>query len=214
MKRFQPGLILPCSLLLLATQTAIASASQAWNFNVYLDDKVIGQHRFEVFTRDKTRYVAVDASFDVRVLFINAYRYRHDNYEVWQGKCLQTIRSHTDDNGDKTFVDGTIQDGILQLRTIDGTETLPGCIRTFAYWDPVILKSKYLLNAQTGKLLPVQVNALGEEQIQVRGKQVSAYHYRLVTDKFVIDLWYSPQREWLALQSTTSSGAVLRYQLQ
>jgi hypothetical protein len=201
-------------LLLLLSQTSFAASHQSWNFNVYLGDKLIGQHQFDVFTRNKTRYISVDATFNVRVLFFNAYHYQHNNNEVWQGQCLHSIRSTTDDNGDREFVEGTRENGVLQLRTASGSESLGGCIRTFAYWDPAILKSKQLLNAQTGELMPVQVKSLGQDQIDVRGRQVSARQYRLITSKFSIDLWYSPQQEWLALKSTTQSGDVLHYKLQ
>lgn len=201
-------------LLLLQIQTGFAASHQSWSFDVYLGDTMIGQHQFDVFTRDKTRYVSVDATFNVRVLFFTAYHYQHDNNEVWQGQCLQSIRSKTNDNGDREFVEGSLENGVMQLRTANGKESLPGCIKTFAYWDPAILTSKQLLNAQTGKLMPVQVQSLGRDQIVVRGRKVPARQYRLVTPKFSIDLWYSPQHEWLALQSTTQSGKVLHYKLQ
>lgn len=200
--------------LLVSSAVAAASPNQAWTFDVYLDDQVIGQHRFEVYRHGDTQYVSIDADFDVRVLFFSAYQYRHDNYEVWQGECLKSIRARTDDNGDKAFVDGQLDGGVLRLRTAAGAKTLPGCIKTFAYWDPAILTSRYLLNAQTGELLAVHSRSLGQQTIRVRGEDVSARHYRLVTAKFTIDLWYSPQHQWLALQSTTQSGAVLRYKLQ
>jgi hypothetical protein len=205
--------LLVCAALL-PGHAALAGAQRAWNFDVILDGEVIGQHRFEIFERDKTRHVEIEANFDVRILFFNAYRYRHSNYEVWQGECLQSIRSHTNDNGDKEFVRGEMKDGFLKLQTDAGTETLQGCVRTFAYWDPAILNSNTLLNAQTGELQPVQVKDLGSKTIQVRGESVQARHYRIDTAKFSIELWYSLQQQWLALQSTTANGAVLRYRLQ
>jgi len=194
--------------------SVFAGAQQDWNFNVILNDEVIGQHRFEVFERDNTRHVAIDADFDVRVLFFSAYRYRHSNYEVWQGDCLQSIQSQTNDNGEKEYVRGDVRDGVLKLNTSAGTETLQGCIRTFAYWDPAILDSNRLLNAQTGELMPVTIRRLGVTGITVRGKQVNANHYHIKTAKFSIELWYSMQQQWLALKSTTASGSVLSYQLQ
>ena len=103
---------------------------------------------------------------------------------------------------------------MLRVNTQAGENALPGCVKTFAYWDPTFLNSRYLLNAQTGELQPVTIDDLGAHTIEVRGKPVAANQYRIVTDQFSIDLWYSPQHEWLALQSTTRDGAVLHYQLQ
>ncbi|MBI1424995.1 MAG: hypothetical protein GC149_16230 [Gammaproteobacteria bacterium] len=201
-------------LLMLCVVSVAQASSQQWTFKVFLHDQEIGQHRFEVFTQDTTRYVAVEASFAVKFLFFTAYDYQHSNYEVWQRQCLQSIQSRTNDNGELQFVQGERQGDVLRVSTPEGEDKLPGCIRTFAYWDPAFLNSRFLLNAQTGELQAVQIDKLGAKTIEVRGKAVAANQYRIVTDAFSIDLWYSPQREWLALQSTTRDGAVLRYQLQ
>ena len=202
------------TLIMLCVLSVAQASSQRWTFKVFLDDQEIGQHRFEVFTRDATRYVEVEAKFDVRFLFFTAYSYQHSNYEVWQDKCLNTILSNTNDNGKEQFVKGERENNVLRVNTQAGENELPGCVKTFAYWDPTFLSSRHLLNAQTGELQSVSINDLGAHTIEVRGKPVVANQYRIVTDQFSIDLWYSPQREWLALQSTTRDGAVLRYQLQ
>ena len=211
-RRFQYQALL--SLVMLFVVSVAQASSQQWTFKVFLDDQEIGQHRFEVFTQDTTHYVAVEAKFDVKFLFFTAYRYQHSNYEVWQQQCLQSIQSRTNDNDELQFVQGERQGDVLRINTSQGKDELSGCVKTFAYWDPAFLNSRYLLNAQTGELQAVTIDNLGAKTIEVRGKPVAANQYRIVTDQFSIDLWYSPQREWLALQSTTRDGAVLRYQLQ
>jgi len=205
--------ILVCVTGLIASQ-AHANTSQSWRFTVFLDDKAVGQHTFQVINEDNSRYVTVHAKFNVSILFFNAYSYQHSNHEVWHGECLSSIRSQTNDNGETQFVQGELQGKVFHLRTSQGENEIPGCVRTFAYWDPSFLNSRYLLNAQTGELMPVSINDLGRESITVKDKTVVSQHYRISTDQFSIDLWYSPQREWLALQSTTRDGAVLRYQRQ
>jgi hypothetical protein len=200
--------------LLLPFGQVQAAPSQTWNFKVYLDDQEIGEHRFVVSTQNNTRHVEVDAKFDVRVLFFTAYSYRHSNYEVWRQQCLQSIKSKTDDNGEQQYVEGEEHGKAFRVVTKLSNEQIDGCIKTFAYWDPDFLNSRQLLNAQTGKLMPVTIKEVGKKIIQVRGDSVESEQYRVITDEFSIDLWYSPQREWLALQSTTRDGSVLRYQLQ
>lgn len=192
----------------------MASMTREWTFKVYLDDSVIGQHSFQVTDRNAQRDITINATFDVDILFINAYHYQHHNQEVWQAGCLQSIQSKTDDNGKTEYVQGKRQDGVLHLATWQGKKSLRGCIKTFAYWDSSILQSHYLLNAQTGELMPVTIKNLGEETIKVKGTDMVSRHYQVITRKFSIDLWYSLQQEWLALQSTTSGGETLRYQLQ
>ena len=96
---------------------------------------------------------------------------------------------------------------------------LASCVQTFAYWNPQILRATHLLNPQTGKYVPVRVEYIGAESLTVRGVPQASEHYRLAGDASVgaalrIDLWYSPSREWLALESTTADGRRFHYQLQ
>ena len=82
------------------------------------------------------------------------------------------------------------------------------CVMTFAYWNPKILQQKKLLNPQTGEYLTTQITALGQENIQVKGQTKKAERHKIYTNKFVIEIWYGLDGEWLALQSTTPDGRI------
>lgn len=185
--------------LLLATGAAAADSSRL-DFEVFLDAKPVGTHRFEIEkSGDEVRRVTSNASFQVRIFGIPAYRYRHEATEKWEGGCLKNIESATDDNGEREKVSRTLQ---------------YGCISSYAYWNPeVLLRQQSLLNPQTGATDAVRIESIGEEGITVRGQSVRASHHRLTSDKFVIDLWYSKQGEWLQLESTTTTKRKLRYRL-
>ena len=103
----------------------------------------------------------------------------------------------------------------FEIENSDNAEiTLSGCVKTFAYWDPSILKARKLLNSQTGEIVDVRVEALGEETVPVRGQLVRANRYRLHSELGEIDLWYAVDGyQWLALQSTTDSGRKLSYRM-
>ncbi|TNF98455.1 MAG: hypothetical protein EP297_07980 [Gammaproteobacteria bacterium] len=202
--------------LMLLTTGAFANTSEVkrYNFKVFLEDKEIGSHRFTVTLFGEKTYVKSEASFDVKILFISAYNYQHTSNEEWQGECLRSIFATTDDNGEERFVHGQYDKEHLLLSTSIGKRKLDGCIRTYAYWNPEYLRSQRLLNPQTGKLEPVNLELLGASLIDVRGETEQANRYRINNDKFKIDLWYSDQKEWLALESTTENGSRLRYQVQ
>ena len=192
--------------------SAVSETDRSWKFRVFLDDKEIGQHRFHVTPRSDGTHVAIEASFDVKFLFLNVYSYRHNNVEIWQGGCVQSIESKTDDNGESFHVLGNRRGDTFYLQTLDGENAVEGCIKTFAYWDIDALKSTALLNAQTGELTTVALNDLGPSVIDVAGAETPAQHYRLTAEEITIDLWYSVDNgQWLGLQSTTRQGAVLRY---
>ncbi len=193
---------------------ALAGTQKIYDFKVLLDDEEIGTQRFMVSAEgDRTR-VQVDASFDVKFWLFTAYSYRHSNVEVWEGQCLHEMRAQTNDNGDEFFVRGRYQDGRLRLETHEGRRTVEGCVKTYAYWNPDWFRDSRLLNSQTGELQRVEISTVGKETITVRGTPVHTEHHRIKSEKFTIDLWYTENREWVALQSTTSDGGKLFYQLQ
>jgi hypothetical protein len=199
-------------MLALIPSLAPASTDQEWRFRVLLDGQEVGTHTYRLESRDGERRVQSDAQFNVRFLFIDAYTYIHQARERWHGDCLKAIESRTDDNGEKSSVRGARNGASFELA--GSRAELPGCVMSFAYWNPAMLKQGRLLNAQTGELLDVRVEPLGEETVSVRGQPMAARRYALYAPKFRIDVWYAADRQWVQLESTTESGRKLRYLIQ
>ena len=200
--------------VLLNINLAIASgnvAQQSWKFRVLLDDKPIGFHQVTVERESDKKTVYTQADFDVRFMYIPVYSYNHETREVWEDGCLVNIASTTDDNGDDYFINSQKQQQAFILQTQDGTQSLGGCVRSFAYWDINLLRSNKLLNTQTGQYQPVTITDLGNDTFTLEQKEIDARHFRLVVEGKAIDLWYTQDMQWLALESVTESGAVLRY---
>lgn len=200
-----------CALLCAISMPA---AAEQWAFDASLDGKAIGQHTFTLEKNGDAKTLTSVASFNVKVLFINAYKYQHRATETWQGDCLSSLEANTKENSDVTDVKGKLDQGTFRVQAPKGALELPACVMTFAYWNPLMLKQQKLLNPQTGEWLNVSISKLGRQTIDVRGTAVEADHYKLEAPKLKIELWYSPQQEWLALQSTTPEGYVLRYKLR
>jgi hypothetical protein len=188
-----------------------ASTSNEWRFEVFLDDKPIGFHNFHLSTSGDTRKLRGEARFSVKLLGFTVYDYIHENLELWQHDCLQQIEASTDDNGKELFVRGSRNGEQLLLESHAGSSGMYGCVMSFAYWNPQILSQQQLLNPQTGEYLEVHVEPLGEKTLQLQGREVPSLHYRLRTEENEIELWYSTNRDWLALSSTTSGGRQLHY---
>jgi len=203
-----------CILLPDLVPVAQADSVQTYIFKVFLEDEEIGKQRFEVSSNGTRTKIEIDARFDVTYWFYTAYSYHHTNTEIWKDECLHMIRSQTNDNGETFFVRGTYANNRLRLVTHSGSRSVDGCVKTFAYWDPHFLSSTSLLNSQTGELNHVTVKDLGQDVISVRNQPTPANHYKVVAEKFAIDLWYSQCEEWVALQSTTEGESRLRYVLQ
>lgn len=202
-----------CAAAALTAATA-AAKGQKWEFQVYLNDAAIGHHHFAVRENGAERELTTEARFDVKLLFINAYRYVHDANERWRGNCLASLNARTDDNGKQSIVNAREQGERVSIDSPRGREALDGCVMSFAYWNPEILRQTRLLNSQTGQYEAVNITALGGEKITVRGTPVQARRYRISGPKNPIDLWYGMDQSWLALQSTLDGGRTLRYELK
>lgn len=198
----------------LALLFAVPLQAQDWSFEVYLDQQKIGTHTFSL---DQNQLQS-RANFKVKVLFINAYRYQHQADEQWQGNCLSQLTAHTEENKEITDVKGAIQNNQFVLEKNGSTQTLPGCIMTFAYWNPEILKQSRLLNPQNAEYLDVTVTDEGSKTIEVKGQTTLTHQYRLNgrlkgKDKLKITLWYDQQEKWVALESITPEGYKIKYKL-
>ena len=197
--------------LLLLGLCAPGIAGEVLRFQVYLDDKPIGEHSFRISENGETQRISSSASFDVDFLFVNAYRYRHSSSEVFRDGCLQEIRATTGDNGKRYRVEGSTLGKGFRVEHQDGVEQADGCLMTFAYLDSDFLYQKRLLNAQTGDIGGVGGRQKGRDDVTVGSQKVSATRYALRTDKLTIDLWYNDALGWVGLSSDTGKGRRLIY---
>lgn len=203
-----------CSAALLMATLPAAAQIRAWDFQVSLNDSPIGYHRFALSGEGAAREMTSEARFEVKALFITVYRYTHDAKESWRGNCLESLTARTNDDGARLVTEAARDGERLAVTATKGRAALDGCVMTFAYWNPEILRQPRLLNGQTGELETVKIGSLGDETIAVRGAQVPAKRYRITGPKNPIDLWYSADNEWLALESTVEGGRRLRYKLK
>ena len=206
--------IIALLLLFSATATSVAAApgeaQRSWQFSVLLDGSPIGYHRFELMSRESELEVRSEASFDVRFLFINAFRYRHSNRELWEGECLRDIESSTRQNGEEFAVSGELLPQGLQIEPNGKSDRLDGCVMTFAYWNPRFLEQSRLLHPQTGEYMSVDVQPLGREELTVRGQSVTAFAYQVKARDVDITVYYSDDDEWLGLESVAKGGRIIR----
>jgi len=204
---------LPLAFLLCLFVLPSAWADQrAWNFRVLLDGREIGHHRYMVQPKGDALAVRSEAAFDVKLLFVNAYQYRHEAVEHWRGNCLDSLNARTKTNGEQETVAARREGDRLKVDRTGVREEHEGCVMSFAYWNPQFLASPRLLNSQTGEVVPVKVSALGPEPVEVRGRTVAADRHRVSGPGMQIDVWYA-NGTWVGLEAVLKGGRRLRYQL-
>lgn len=202
-------------MLILPAVSLANTPVQSWEFDVYLDDKRIGDHRFILSDQNKDKSVLISANFEVKFLFFSAYQYQHDNIEKWSNDCVNTITSFTNDNGEIINLSARRIDNEMVININDKTLTENNqCIKTFAYWDPSILQERKLLNAQTGEYMSVDIENVGSEKFTLNNGDFETSRYQIKTTEFTIDLWYSKNGRWVGLNSTTKDGHLLEYRLK
>ena len=189
--------------------------AQEWAFNVYLDKSKIGSHTFTL--NDNT--LVSKAKFNVKVLFIEAYKYDHTSKEQWQNDCLTNIEVNTIEDKITTNVKGKKVVSGFEISDGKVSQTLPECVMTFAYWNPKILDQAKLLNPQNAEYLDTTITKLGTANIDVKGKATETTHYKLSgalkgVKKLNIELWYNQNNEWVALKSVTPEGYNIIYKLK
>lgn len=183
-----------------------------WSFDVFVDDRLIGEHTFELKSAEEQLILTTKARFEVKILFFTAFRYDHSNTEIWDDRGLVRIDSVTDSNGDQYRVLGERGREAFSLTTQGGEQALPSEIMTFAYWNPAILEARQLLNSQTGEFLEVDVTEQGVEEIPFAEATIEARRYDLRLEQGPITLWYGKEdQRWTALESVTEGGRRLRY---
>lgn len=207
-------------LVLAGTGNAAATPPPAeWRFTVRLDGKPIGTHRFVLAsTGDGGLALNSEAQFDITLLGVPLYRYRHRVSERWSDGCLASIEARTDDNGRQTEVLGQAQEGRFKLQVRDGGGALssppvpPGrCMMSFAYWNPALARQERLLDPGSGRVEPVSIATPSAvpadlESQAVRGVRIGGLAHP-------IDVWYLGER-WVGLDTTVDGGRRLSYRLR
>lgn len=214
--QFGPKAILCC--LPMAALAGFATASEAveeWRFSVLLDGKPIGTHEFVLTSGEEGgRTLRSEARFDVKILGLTAYRYRHQAEERWQGDCLVSIASQTDDDGSKTAVSSEASPGGLRVTAVGGKQpsaaAIEGCVMSFAYWNPLLAKQDRLLDPGTGRLEDVTISSLPARSIEAKGKPVAVTGVRIAGLERPIDVWYAGER-WVGLDTEVRGGRKLTY---
>ena len=211
------GLLMIGLFSLVLTTTAPAqqheNAVANWDFDVFLNDKKVGKHSFTVSETGGMKQVQSEASFNVKILFISAYKYEHRAAERWTDNCLVEFDASTNTNGKRIQVSGEQTGAGFLVERGDNPIELPECVMTFAYWNPEFLDQPRLLNSQTGEYVDVYVEQAGNEVLEVRGQLVVARRFKLTANDVDLTLWYSSDDEWLALESVAKGGRIIRYEL-
>ncbi len=189
-----------------AASGGVIEDTQTWRFKAMLGDREIGEHHFQVGTRDGAVHVLSEADFAVRFLMFKAFGYEHTSAERYENGCLTDLNAQTQTGGKRYQVSAKAQDGVLNIQGGESDKALDGCVSTFAYWNPTqLLSQTRLLNPQTGTLVEVDIAPAPSAEpagdvFEISGEGLNIRVYYAADDG-----------RWVGLESLMDDGKVLRY---
>ena len=204
----------------LAALTVVFGAGQAQaeilNYTVLRDGKTIGAHAVAIDQNGAETRVRVETDITVKVLFVNAYTFKHTSQETWADGRLVSITSTTQDDGtDKRLVARTEEGRLTVDSIVKGQErrqhadaaTLPASL-----WNPATVKQNALLNTLDGEVMDITVEDLGNENLDVGGASLSAHHYAL-TGELTRELWFDAAGRLVRMRFPDKTNTEIVYAL-
>ena len=186
------GLLSALALGLLPASVALAAPAQTHlDFTVLKDGSPIGHHQIDLTRTNDGETVAIRTNILVTVAYVPVYRFEHTGSEVWMNGRLVSLRSQTNDDGDKHVLAVAAKDDHIEIDGDGAHSQASGGEIPASLWNRDLVKQTVLLNTLTGKQMAVAVADLGDETIRSHGADTRAHHYK-VTGEIQRELWYDP----------------------
>jgi Domain of unknown function (DUF6134) len=177
---------------------AYAAAQRDLRFRALRHGSPIGEHRV-TFQPDGDR-LAVETHIDiaVKVLFLTAFRFKHEAEEIWHAGRLVSVESTTDDNGTLLRVTGkAVADG-FRIVSEDGPFLAAGHLLTSnALWDSRIVRENRLIDVQHGGEIGLVTKPLGDEQVDTPQGPVRASRYQMITPYYAGTVFHDSDGRWV-----------------
>jgi hypothetical protein len=177
---------------------ADAAVQRDLRFRALRHGSAIGEHRV-TFRPDGDR-LTVETRVDiaVKVMFVTAFRFKHEAKEVWQSDRLVSVTSTTDDNGTLLRVFGNaVADG-FRIIGDDGPFLASAHLLTSnALWDSRIVRENRLIDVQHGGEIGLVTKQLADEEVETPEGPVRATRHHMITPYYAGSVFYDGDGRWV-----------------
>lgn len=180
-------------MMMLLNSYCFAADTEERTFNVILEGKVIGKAamKFEMADQSTQQFsMTVDAKG--KVSFVS-FHYQHRSTERWKDGMLQSIESHTNDDGKKTKLTGQRTD-TLKISANSKERKIQGDVITTSGWRQFLqLKNGVKLNTldtEDGSETLATVKDLGADQFNFNGKSIAVQKFKLTGRELDAEWWF------------------------
>lgn len=96
----------------------------------------------------------------------------------------------------------------LRITTAAGSKVVAPGIYPTTHWNPGVLGASRVLNTISGKVTEVDLIPMGEEQVMVEGRSVTARRFRY-TGEIQPDVWYDADGRWVKMRFNAKDGSTI-----
>ena len=167
-------------------------------FDIYRNNKHIGQHIFTFKKNDKEIAVESEINFKIKKLGVVLYKYHVKGTEYYKDGKLIKFNSKTNQNGKHKYVNISLEENEL---VIDGSSfkgKVPADYLLGTWWNHSIVKAEAQISAVSGRIIKQKVTFLGKKSIKINGKDYKTLHFNFSSadkslskgKKLNTDVWY------------------------
>jgi hypothetical protein len=193
--------------------TAGIPANGRLDFSILRNGDEIGRHEM-IFARasDGLR-VDIKTHAEVKILFVSAYRFDHEGHEIWREGRLDRLWSSTFDDGTNHILNVGFNSGDLIVDGDGKVKSVAGNMLPASLWHHGIVSTDRLLNTLDGRVMAVRVENKGVDEVEVRGRRISAHHFALLGD-LERELWFTDDNMLVKVRFAGSDGSEIQYLLR
>lgn len=168
----------------------------ALNFDVLRNGKSFGSAQFSFAEDGEDLLVTTAIDLRVKVGFVTAFRYRHNTVERWRDGQVQSLTATTLKDGDDLFVTITRTADGLMIEGTNYTGPAPGDLLLTSWWHAGVVDQTQLINTETGAIIDIEVEPLGEETVTANGTPIAAQCHQL-SASMSLKLCYDEGDRWV-----------------
>jgi len=171
---------------------------KAIKFDIYRNNKHIGQHVFSFIKNINQLRVESEINFEIKKLGVVLYKYHVKGAEIYDDGQLVKFNSKTNQNGKEKYVNLEFTEGeyVIDGSSYKGNTSSDYLLGT--WWNHSIVKADAQISAVSGRIIKQKVTFIGKEKIEINGKIHNTLHFnfsstdeKLNKDKKLnTDVWY------------------------
>ena len=167
-------------------------------FDIYRNNKHIGQHIFFFEKSEEELAVKSEINFEIKKLGIVLYKYHAFGTEIYKDGKLVKFNSKTKQNNKNKFVNMYLEDDKYIINGSSYTGVVPLDFILGTWWNHEIVRAKAQISAVSGRIIKQKVTFLGKRTIILNEIKYNTLHFNFssidknlkANKKLNTDVWY------------------------